>query len=60
MNTFPDSVKQNLITIIKEMSNSPAPFVKNPYKDFTRTRKLPFETVISTLITMGGNTLGKE
>ena len=35
-------------------------FVKNPDKDFTRQRKLPFETIIKFLIEMGGNSIYKE
>jgi len=35
-------------------------YVKNPGKDFTRNRKLPFETVIEILLSMGGGTLSKE
>jgi len=42
------------------MSESPAAFVKNPEKDFTRKRKLPFETVIQLLLSMGGNSIYKE
>jgi hypothetical protein len=34
--------------------------VKNPEKDFTRKRKLPFEEVMNLLISMGGNSLYKE
>jgi hypothetical protein len=35
-------------------------FVKNPGKDFIRNRKLPFETVVHLLISMGGNSIYKE
>jgi hypothetical protein len=42
------------------MSAAPAPYVKNPGKDFTRKKKLPFETVMQLLISMGGNSLYKE
>jgi hypothetical protein len=42
------------------MSAAPAPYVKNPEKDFTRKKKLPFETVMQLLISMGGNSLYKE
>src|SRR5690554_4872125 len=33
---------------------------KNPEKDFTRTKKMPFETVMQLLISMGDNSLYKE
>jgi len=42
------------------MSASKEVFVKNPEKDFTRKRKLPFEEVISIIITMGGSKIKKE
>jgi len=60
MNEYPQSVKERLSSIIEEMSASPALFVKNPGQDFTRHRKLPFETVVSLLISMGGNSIYKE
>jgi len=31
-----------------------APYVKNPEKDFTRKKELPFETMMQLLIFMGG------
>ncbi|MDF2653237.1 MAG: hypothetical protein K0Q73_9042 [Paenibacillus sp.] len=42
------------------MAVAPAPYVKNPQIDFTRKKKLPFETVMQLLISMGGNSLYKE
>jgi hypothetical protein len=53
-------VKYKLISIIKEMGESPELFVKNPGKDFTRNRKLTFEYVINLLLSMGGNSIYKE
>ena len=60
MNEYPISVKETLSTLIREMSDNPSLFVKNPEKDFIRKRKLPFETVMHLLISMGGNSLYKE
>ena len=60
MNVYPDLIKHNLTSIIIEMANDPALFVKNPGIDFSRNRKLPFDTVIQLLISMGGNTIYKE
>lgn len=42
------------------MSVAPAPYVKNPDKDFARKKQLTFETVMQLLISMGGNRLYKE
>ncbi len=60
MNEYANSLKQTLTSLIREMSAAPAPYVKNPEKDFTRKKKLPFETVMQLLISMGGNSLYKE
>lgn len=60
MNTYGNLLKQTLTSLIREMAAAPAPYVTNPEKDFTRTRKLPFETVLELLISMGGNSIYKE
>lgn len=60
MKNYPNSIKDTLTSIIKEMNESPEDFVKNPGKDFTRNRKLTFEYVINLLLSMGGNNLYKE
>jgi len=60
MNEYPNTVKESLSLLISKLSESPELFVKNPGKDFTRNRKLPFETVVNLLISMGGNSIYKE
>ncbi|MCY9644786.1 IS4/IS5 family transposase, partial [Paenibacillus thiaminolyticus] len=60
MNEYANSLKKTLTSLIREMAAAPAPYVKNPEKDFTRKKKLPFETVMQLLISMGGNSLYKE
>lgn len=60
MNNYPNAVKETLSSLIQGMSASPEPYVKTPGKDFTRDRKLPFETVVNLLISMGGNSIYKE
>jgi len=60
MEEYPNHVKEKLLSLISEMSANPAPYVKNPGKDFTRTRNLPFEAVVKLLISMGGNSICKE
>jgi len=57
---FANVLKSNLFALIGRMAKSPEPYVKNPGKDFTRNRKLPFETVVSLLIHMGGASIRKE
>lgn len=53
-------VKDTLTSLIKEMSSSPELFVKQPGRDFTRNRKLTFESVVHILLSMGGGSLNKE
>lgn len=60
MHAYASSLKETLTTLIREMSAAPAPYVKNPEKDFTRKKKLPFETMMQLLISMGGNSIYKE
>jgi hypothetical protein len=60
MNEYANSLKETLTSLIREMAAAPALYVKNPEKDFTRKKKLPFETVMQFLISMGGNSLYKE
>jgi hypothetical protein len=50
MNEYTISLKQTLTSLIREMSVAPAPYAKNPEKDFTRKKKLPFETVMQLLM----------
>jgi len=56
----PDFVKKTLASLVRNMSENPALYVKNPGKDFTRKRKLSFDEVVNLLISMGGNSLYKE
>jgi hypothetical protein len=60
MNAYANVLKERLTSLIREMSEAPAPYVKNPEVDFTRKKKLPFETVMKLLISMGGNSVYKE
>ena len=60
MKEYSEIVKGRLFVLIAEISKSPELFVKNPRKDFTRDRKLPFETVVKLLISMGGSSIYNE
>jgi len=60
MNEYAKKVKRKLTGLIGKMSENPGIFVKNPGKDFSRKRKLPFESVVQLLISMGGNSIYKE
>lgn len=56
----PAKVKKALNGAIEKISAAREKYVRNPEKDFTRTRKLPFETMLKMLVGMGGNTICKE
>ena len=60
MGTPYEAIKGKLLSIIKEMAASPWLFVKDPGRDFTRKRKLSFETMIRLLLGMGGGSLQVE
>ena len=53
-------IKDTLLNIIAEMTAEKEKYVKNPGKDFIRNRKLPFDTVLKTVLSMKGGSLKKE
>jgi len=57
---FSESVKKVLLKKIQEMAACPDQFVRKPGSDFTRKRKLDFETTIRCLIAMESGSLKKE
>jgi hypothetical protein len=59
MNFF-ENVKKVLLEKIQAMASCPEPFVRKPGSDFTRKRKLDFETTIRCLIAMQSGSLKKE
>jgi len=60
MFNYPNFLRDRLVSKIHNLSVSDPNFVKNPGKDFTRNRKLPFSDIIQIIIHMGGNTIFKE
>lgn len=54
------TIKNQLLTIVKKMARHPWLFAKNPEKDFTRKRKLPFEEMLLLLLGMGNGSLRSE
>ena len=53
-------VKRQLDAAISQLCETSWMFSKNPGKDFSRTRKLPFRKVISFLLSMEGGSLATE
>lgn len=60
MGQFSKQLKNKLNNIISEMADCHSLFAKNPESDFTRNRKLNFDTMIKILLSAGGNSLNKE
>ena len=60
MKNYPAFLKEKLVAKIQNLSTLNPLYVKNPGKDFTRERKLPFADIIQMIISMGGNTIYKE
>ncbi|QOR36006.1 hypothetical protein IMX26_04105 [Clostridium sp. 'deep sea'] len=53
MSNYPCFIKSKLTSIINGMSLNKDQYVRNPKSDFTRKRKISFETVLNLLISMG-------
>ena len=59
MGYTPKMLRRILSSMIRKLGESREEFVKQPGRDFTRPRTLTFETVISLLLTMSENSIGK-
>ena len=57
---FAGRVKNELLSLIKEMASVSWLFAKNPFIDFSRKRKLNFETTIQCILSMESGSLQKE
>lgn len=59
MRYTPKILRGMLNSMIRKQGEHPEEFVQRPGRDFTRPRTLTFETVISLLLTMSENSIGK-
>ena len=59
MKYTPALLREILQSLIRKLGETPEQFVRRPGRDFTRPRTLRFETVISLLLTMSENSVGK-
>ena len=59
MNNY-KKLKNTLFKQIKILNDSRSLFVENPQKDFTRERKIPFDTVIKSVICLEGGSMNDE
>lgn len=60
MNYTPKTIKRALKKCITEISTAPELYAVNPGKDFTRNRKLPFESILKSVLSMTGKSLRGE
>ena len=56
----PHIVRGILLQLIHSMQQNLEPFVKNPQKDFSRKRALPFSDVIQIILTMASHKMKRE
>lgn len=56
----PHIVRGILLQLIHSMQQNLEPFVKNPQKDFSRKRSLPFSDVIQIILTMASHKMKRE
>ena len=54
------TIKNSLIDSVKNVASRIRLFAVDPEKDFTRCRKLPPETLITLILSMGGGSLANE
>lgn len=60
MSNFTALIKEKLMNSIQNLDQRKHQLVKQPGKDFTRERKLSFQTLISLILSMGGKSLDNE
>ncbi len=60
MNYTPKSLKKIFKKTINDISLHPEIYEKNPSKDFSRNRKLPFNQMLKRILSMSGKSLGRE
>lgn len=60
MKHTPVSIKKTLLKCIDNLSATPELYAKNPKKDFTRNRKLPFSQVVKIFLSMSGKSIRGE
>ncbi len=53
-------IKKQLTSAISKVASNPERFCKNPDKDFSRKRKLPFKKVVQSILSLSGKDLKCE
>ena len=60
MNRTPKNIKRTLKKCLSQIAATPEKYAENPGKDFTRNRKLPFEILLKSMLSMTGKSLRGE
>lgn len=60
MRNYPNALKRKLLDTICQMREELSKYTTDPKRDFTRNRKLPFETLCRTILSMSGQSLNVE
>lgn len=60
MRNYPKALKRKLLDTICQMREELSKYTVDPKRDFTRNRKLPFETLCRTILSMSGQSLNVE
>lgn len=60
MRNYPKALKRKLLDTICQMREELPKYTIDPKRDFTRNRKLPFETLCRTILSMSGQSLNVE
>ena len=60
MRNYPNTLKRSLLNTISQMQEEPPRYTPAPQRNFTRNRKLPFEKLCRTVLSMSGQSLHVE
>ena len=60
MRNYPKDLKRKLLDTICQMREDLPEYTADPKRNFTRNRKLPFETLCRTILSMSGQSLNVE
>ena len=60
MGNYPKALKRKLLDTICQIREELPRYTADPKRDFKRNRKLPFETLCKTILSMSGQSLNVE
>lgn len=60
MRSYPNTLKRSFLNTIPQMQKDLPKYTPDPQRNFTRNRKLPFEKLCRTILSMSGQSLHVE